>query len=125
MLAEVTLIGRIGRDAELRCTPGGQSVASFSLATSKKKKTENGTKELTTWFRVSAWGALADFAAEHCKKGALVAIQGELEADPETGGPRMFKRKDLTWGATFDVTATKLRMIQYAEAEAVQGEIPF
>lgn len=125
MLAEVTLIGRIGRDAELRYTPGGQSVAAFSLATSKKKKTGSGTKELTTWFRINTWGALADFAAEHCKKGGLVAIQGELDSDPETGGPRMFKRKDLTWGATFDVTASKLRMIRYAEAEAVQGEIPF
>lgn len=127
MLAEMTIIGRIGRDAELRYTPAGTAIASFSIATNKKKKDANGlVQDYTTWFRVSAWGQLGEFANEHCKKGALVAVQGELDADPASGCPRMFTRKDGTQGTSYEVTASKLRMLVYANNENdEQDEIPF
>lgn len=113
MLAELTLIGRVGRDAELRYTPSGTPVASFSLATNRKKKGADGQpQDITTWFRVTAWGQLGEFVSQYCLKGAVVAVQGELDCDPATGGPKLFKRADGSAGAAFDVVAAKIRMVK-------------
>jgi single-strand DNA-binding protein len=77
----VILIGHLGRDAELRYTPGGAAVASFSVATSEtwKDKTTNERKEQTEWHRVVLWGKAAEAIAQYLTKGKQVAVEGKLQ----------------------------------------------
>lgn len=71
--ATVTLRGWVGRDAEMRYTPKGDPVASFSLAVSR------GQGNDSDWFRVSVWGKLAEWASEYVKGRAFVSVEGRLE----------------------------------------------
>lgn len=74
----VILVGRLGQDPELKYTPGGSEVASFSLATSRYYTSNEEQKEETTWHNIQCWGRLATIATEHLAKGRLVFIQGRI-----------------------------------------------
>ena len=77
---KVMISGRLGRDVELRITPNGSSVATFSVASSRSSKQGDGQlKEQTEWFRVVAWEKLADTCATYLKKGSSVFIKGRLQ----------------------------------------------
>lgn len=71
MLNKVMLLGHLGGDPEVRYTPGGTTVATFSLATYEKftDKTTGARREETQWHRIVAWGKLADFCKEYLHKG--------------------------------------------------------
>lgn len=74
------LIGRLGKDPELKYTPSGQAVANFSLATSEKWKGQDGQKnERTTWHNIVAWGKTAELAKEYLSKGREVYIEGRID----------------------------------------------
>ena len=75
--AKIIIIGYLGRDPELRYTPQGDAVCKFSVATTEKK----GEREITTWFRVTAWGRLAETASEYLGKGRLAYIEGRLRLE--------------------------------------------
>lgn len=76
-----SMIGRLGRDPELRDV-GSTKVAKFSVALSEKFKDRNGEKqERTSWIDVEAWGAQAEFCAKWLRKGARVGVQGKLQQD--------------------------------------------
>lgn len=77
-LNRVCLIGRMGRDLELRTTTTGKSVVEFSIAVAKKFKPQDGGPD-ADWFRVKAWGNTAEFVANYLSKGRLVAVDGRLE----------------------------------------------
>jgi|TARA_R110000824_G_C15190344_1_gene674678 single-strand DNA-binding protein len=81
MLNKVTLIGRLGKDVELRQTQNGDSIANLSLATSKKWKDKKSgeSQEKTEWHRIAMFGKLADIANNYLNKGSLVYIEGELQ----------------------------------------------
>ena len=84
-LNKVTLIGRLGKDPEVRYTQSGMQVASFSLATDSKWTTKSGEKqEKTEWHRVKAWGKLADVATSFLTKGRQVYVEGRLETSEYT-----------------------------------------
>jgi single-strand DNA-binding protein len=73
------LIGRLGKDPELRYTPGGKAVASFSLATSESWTGTDGQRnESTTWHNIVVWGKTAELAKEYLKKGLEVYIEGRI-----------------------------------------------
>jgi single-strand DNA-binding protein len=78
---KVILIGNLGRDPELRYTPGGQPVANFSIATNESwtKKDGSGREERTEWHRIVAWGRTADLCAQYLAKGRTVYIEGRLQ----------------------------------------------
>lgn len=80
MLNKAIIMGRLGRDPEVRYTTNGDAVSNFSVATSKrwKDKTTGEMKEETTWHRVSAWGRQAEIAGEYLRKGSLVYLEGEM-----------------------------------------------
>jgi single-strand DNA-binding protein len=80
MLNQVVLIGRIGGDPELRYTPSGVAVATFSLAVNRQFKNQATGEQETDWFRIVAWKQSAEFAANYLTKGRLVAVQGRLQA---------------------------------------------
>ncbi len=74
------LIGNLGRDPELKYTPGGQAVASFSLATTEKWNSQDGTKnEKTVWHNIVAWGKQAELVKEYLHKGRQVYIEGRID----------------------------------------------
>ncbi len=73
------LIGRLGKDPELRYTSGGKAVASFSLATSERWSAADGTKqESTTWHNIVVWGKQAEIMKEYLSKGREVYIEGRI-----------------------------------------------
>lgn len=77
---KVILVGRLGKEPEVRNLENGVTVANFSLATSEtyKDKTTGDKKEVTEWHNISLWRGLADIAAKYLHKGDLVYIEGKL-----------------------------------------------
>src|SRR5512136_49148 len=76
---KVILIGNLGRDPELRYTPGGQPTAGFSLATTEKWTDKNGQKqERTEWHNIVAWGKLAELVNQYLKKGRSAYVEGRI-----------------------------------------------
>lgn len=75
----VQLIGRLGKDPEVRTFDSGKKQASFSIATSEVYKNQKGEKvEDTQWHNLVIWGKLADIAGKYLKKGSEIAIEGKL-----------------------------------------------
>ncbi len=81
---KVILVGRLGRDPEVRYTPSGAAVATFSIATSDEwKDKDTGEKqERTEWHRIVAWRRLGEICGEYLRKGKLVYIEGKLQTRP-------------------------------------------
>ncbi len=77
---KVILVGRLGKDPEVRHLENGATVANFSMATSEtyKDKTTGERKEITEWHNIVLWRGLADVAAKYLHKGDMVYIEGKL-----------------------------------------------
>jgi single-strand DNA-binding protein len=79
-LNKVMIIGNLGRDPEMRYTPSGRPVTTFSVATSRTWNTSEGEKRVETeWFNVVAWSNLAEICKQHLTKGQQVYIDGRLQ----------------------------------------------
>jgi single-strand DNA-binding protein len=79
-LNKVMIIGRLGRDPEMRYTPSGKPVTTFSVATHRSWNTSEGERRTETeWFNVVAWGNLAEICKEFLAKNRLVYIEGRLQ----------------------------------------------
>ena len=78
---KIIVIGNLGRDPEMRYTPNGQGVTSFSIASSRKYTTSSGEqREETEWFNCSAFGKLADTCNQYLTKGKQVYVEGRLSS---------------------------------------------
>lgn len=113
----ITIIGHLGRDPASTLLPSGDQVTEFSVATSERRRGADGQpRELTTWFRVHAFGALAEIAAQYLRKGSAVFVDGPLTErtyTDRTGQPR----------TSLDVRARALRLLDRRE-EAESAEPP-
>ncbi|HTP07355.1 MAG TPA: single-stranded DNA-binding protein [Anaerolineae bacterium] len=79
-LNKVMIIGRLGRDPEMRYTPNGRPVTAFSVAVNRSWMAGDGDKrEETEWFNVVAWGNLAEICKQHLRKGQTVYVEGRLQ----------------------------------------------
>lgn len=79
-LNKVMIIGNLGRDPEMRYTPSGKPVTTFSVATSRTWSTSEGEKrEETEWFNIVAWSSLAEICKQYLTKGQQVYIEGRLQ----------------------------------------------
>ena len=79
-LNKVMIIGRLGRDPEMRYTPSGKPVTTFSVATHRSWNTSEGERRTETeWFNVVVWGSLAEICKEYLSKNRLVYIEGRLQ----------------------------------------------
>ncbi len=79
-LNKIMIIGRLGRDPEMRYTPSGRPVTSFTVATSRSWNTSEGERRVETeWFNVVAWSNLAEICKQHLTKGQQVYIEGRLQ----------------------------------------------
>ena len=117
MYQQVTLIGNLGNDPEMRYTQSGVPVTSFSLAVTRNWVGQDGQRqEKTIWFRVTAWRKLAEFASQYLTKGRQVLVVGEMEEprawlDNRSGEPR----------AGLDVTASTIRFVGNKADGAMSG----
>lgn len=89
----VILVGRLGKDPEIKYTPSGMAMASFSLATDESRKDAQGNRtSQTEWHNIVLWGKQAEIAGEYLKKGRLIFIEGRLQTrsweDSSGGGQK-------------------------------------
>jgi single-strand DNA-binding protein len=103
---KIILVGNLGRDPELRYTPQGTPVCSFSLATNEKRKdrTTGENNDVTTWFRVTLWGRQAETASQYLQRGRPVYIEGRLRVEEWTD-------RDGKARHTLEVHATDMQFI--------------
>ena len=119
-LNKVMIIGHLGRDPEMRFTPSGRPVTSFSAATTRNWTTAEGEKRSETeWLNVVAWGSLAEICNQFLKKGQQVYIEGRLQTrhwQDETGNKR----------SATEVVAREMIMLserrEKAEGESAEAE---
>jgi len=106
MFQNTVIVGNVGRDPELRYTPGGQAVCDFSVAVSRRwaDRDTGEQRERTTWYRVTCWGKLAETVNEHVRKGRQVLVTGEIEASA-------WVDKDGNARATLELTAREVRFL--------------
>jgi len=113
---KITLVGNLGRDPELRYTPQGTPVCSFSMATNERRKDKSGEmQDQVTWFRVTLWGRQAETASQYLSKGRPVYIEGRLRVEEWTdrdGKPRH----------TLEVHATDMQFIGGGRSEEPPAE---
>ena len=128
MYQKLILIGNLGRDPEMRYTADGKPVTSFSVATSRKFR----DRDETTWFRISVWGNQAEACNQYLHKGSKVLVEGRITPDPNSGGPKVYQKKDGTWAGSFDVYADMVRFLTAKsedsssnETSVEDDEIPF
>ena len=122
MYHTIIIVGNVGKDPEMRYTPSGQAVTSFSVATNRQYTTGNGEQvKETVWFRVTTWGKTAETCNQYVKKGMKVLIEGRLTPDKATGGPRIWTNQEGSAGASFEVTANTVRFLS---ARGEGGEAP-
>ncbi len=107
----IIIVGNLGRDPEMRYTPSGKPVTSFSVASSRSYNNPNGEKvEETIWFRVTAWDKQAETCNQYLRKGSKVLVEGRLIPD-KNGGPKIWTKQDGSAGASFEVNAATVRFL--------------
>jgi single-strand DNA-binding protein len=116
-LNKVLLTGRLTRDPELRYTPNGASVSSFSLASSRRYKAQDGEwKEIVAFVNISAWGKLAVLANEYLKKGSAAMVEGRLHS-------RSWQTEDGQKRSALEVTAERIQFLdRVAKPEVTEEE---
>jgi single-strand DNA-binding protein len=102
---KLILIGNVGRDPEMKYTPNGQAVTSFSVASNHKYKTASGEqREETAWFNCQAWGKLAEVTNQYLTKGQQVFIEGRVKL-------RTYDKQGGGQGASLDVSVANIQFL--------------
>lgn len=103
---KVTLLGRVGKDVEVKNLQNDKQVANLSIATSEKYKVGNEQKESTEWHNCVAWGQNAKFAGQYVSKGDLVYVEGKLKTESwDKDGETKYATK--IWIETLQICAKK------------------
>jgi single-strand DNA-binding protein len=113
---KVILVGRLGRDPELKYTPSGAPVAKFSLATDESFKDKTGEKqEHTEWHNIVAWNKLAEICGEYLTKGKLVFIEGSIRS-------RQWQDQAGNKRTSYEIIANQMQMLgSKADSERMPG----
>jgi single-strand DNA-binding protein len=114
---KVILIGRLGRDPEVRYTQSGTAVTNFTLATTRTFKKENNKTEETEWHRVVAFGRTAEVCGEYLQKGKQVYIEGRLQT-------REWEDKDGNKRWTTEVIVERMQMLGSRAEKEVAASPP-
>ena len=127
MYHKISMIGRVGRDPEIKTVKGGLHLSSFSLAIDIHGKTKD--QKVTVWLKITVFDTVADFVREHVKKGDLVLVEGRLSPDPATGAPKIFQKKNGSYSSTYDIVGEKVQLLssknrQHNAAERIGQDVP-
>ena len=106
----VVLTGRLTQDAELKTTPNGVSVTSFSIAVDRRGK---GEDKQTDFINIVAWRQTAEFIAKYFKKGSMIGIEGSIQT-------RRYQDKDGNNRTAFEVIANNVQFVESKREEATQ-----
>ena len=118
MLNQVQLIGRLGRDPEVRYMPNGEAVCNFSIATSESWKDANGQKqERTEWHNITMYRKLAEIAGQYLRKGALVFVQGKIQS-------RKYVDKNGIERTAYEIICDSMKMLGDTASGAQQQTTP-
>ncbi|HBX70228.1 MAG TPA: single-stranded DNA-binding protein [Chloroflexi bacterium] len=125
-LNKVMIIGRLGRDPEMRYTPSGRPVTTFSVATSRNWNTSDGERRTETeWFNIVAWGSLAEICNQYLLKGQQVYIEGRLQS-------RNWEDPDGKKHTSIEIVASEMIMLgdrrspdEQADDAPEEDEFPF
>jgi single-strand DNA-binding protein len=126
-LNRVMLIGNLGRDPEMRFTPSGKPVTSFSLATNRNWVSADGERhDETEWFNVVAWGNLAEICNQHLSKGQKVYVEGRLQTRSweDEKGQKHF-RTEVVANEMIILTGRPGQLESLNSAEIGASDIPF
>lgn len=105
MLNRVILIGRLGKDPEVRYMPNGEAVCNFSVATSESWKDQNGQRqERTEWHNITMYRKLAEIAGQYLKKGSQVYLEGKIQT-------RKYTDKNGIERTAYDIIANEMKML--------------
>lgn len=116
-LNKVELIGNLTRDPELRYTPNGTAVATFSIATNRQWRVESGeTKEDVEFHRIVAWDKLAEICSQLLKKGSKAYVEGRIQS-------RKWQTKEGEDRTTFEIVISEMMLLDRAGGD-FQGESP-
>jgi single-strand DNA-binding protein len=116
MYQQITLIGNLGSDPDMRYTPSGVPYASFSLAVNKSWTNQEGQRQdKTTWFRITVWRKQAETVSQYLTKGSKALIVGELEE------ARIYTDRDGNNRVSLDVTANTVRFLSGRGEGAASG----
>ena len=138
----VFLLGSSGKDAEIRTTGGGTTIATFSIATSESRKDAQGKwSDETTWHNVKAFGRLAELARDQVTKGAKVFVEGKLTTetwDDRATGQKRYKTvivanylsvvptaRGLEFAAGADHQPATVQEREHQAPEITDADIPF
>ena len=115
---KVVLVGRLGKDPEIRAMPNGKSVANFSVATSRQWKNQNGEKqEETEWSNIVAYDKLADIIGKYLRKGSQVYLEGRLQT-------RRWQDKEGKDRYTTEIIASEMQMLDGKKDSGGSSEAP-
>ena len=114
---KVILVGRVGRDPEIKHLPNGEAVVNFSVATSEQWKDRNGERqERAEWHNITMYRRLAEIAGQYVKKGSQVYIEGRIQSRKYTG-------KDGVERTAYEIIGSEMKMIGgRSEATTEQSE---
>lgn len=111
-LNRISIIGNLGRDPETRASASGTTVATFSVAVNERRRDAEGNpQEKTLWFRVTAFGRLAEICAQYLAKGASVYVEGRLDPQEWTDAAGANR-------VTLGIIAADVRMLDGRDAMA-------
>lgn len=111
---KVILVGRLGRDPEMRYTGAGQAVCNFTMATDESYKDKNGERQKRTeWHRIVLWAKLAEIAQQYLKKGHLVFIEGRIQT-------REWTDKEGNKRTTVEIVGNEMKMLT-SRSESMGG----
>ena len=112
---KVILVGNLGKDPEVRYTPGGQAVANFNIATNEAWTDKSGAKqERTEWHKIVVWGKVAELCGEYLSKGRQVYIEGRLQT-------REWNNKEGVKQYTTEIVANQVVFLSGGERGAGGG----
>src|SRR5260370_35950885 len=113
---KVILVGRLGKDPEVKATPSGSTVAKFSLATDERYTDRDGNKqERTEWHNIVAWGKLGEICGQYLRKGKLIYIEGKIRTESWEDKETKVKRYRT------DIIADNMQMLE-GKSDAEGGD---
>ena len=116
-LNKVQIIGHLGRDPEMRYTPSGRPVTTFTVAVSRSWNTVDGERHNETeWFNVVAWGSLAEICKQHLNKGQQVYVEGRLQT-------RHWEDSEGSKHSTTEIVANEMIILGDRRENNQEGEL--
>ena len=118
MLNKAILIGRLGRDPEVRYMPNGEAVCNFSIATDETWKDQHGQKqERTEWHNITLYRRMAEVAGQYLKKGSIVYIEGRIQS-------RKYTDKNGVERTAYEIVCHEMKMLGGNGNEATMQPAP-